>query len=247
MHVAIYPDIDTISQEAAQYVVRVAKEAIAAHGLFSFGLSGGTTPGKLYSLLGNEPYRSQVDWHKVHFFWSDERCVPSDDPQSNYHLAQTTLLSKLNLRPEQIHRMPAERPDRDQAAADHAAEIRRVLGASGVPAFDLLQLGMGPEGHTASLFPHQPSLREQERLVMHVSVPKPPPDRLTFTPPLLHAARHLLFLVTGADKAQALQAVMSNAYQPEEYPAQLIARQAQGDVTWMVDPAIADGLRIQQL
>ena len=247
MHVAIYPDIETISQEAAQYVVRVAQEAIAAHGLFSFGLSGGTTPGKLYSLLGEEPYRSQVDWSAVHFFWSDERCVPSDDPQSNYHLAQTTLLSKLKLRPEQIHRMPADRPDREQAAAEYAAEIRRVLGGSGVPAFDLLQMGMGPEGHTASLFPHQPSLREQKRLVMPVSVPKPPPDRLTFTPPLLHVARHLLYLVTGADKAQALQAVMSSTYQPEEYPAQLIVRQAQGEVTWMVDPTIADGLRIQQL
>ena len=247
MHIAIYPDLETISQEAAQYVVRVAQEAIAARGLFSFGLSGGSTPGKLYSLLTSEPYRSQIDWGAVHIFWSDERCVPSDDPQSNYHLAWEAMLSKLNLRPEQIHRMPADRPDRDQASADYTTEIRRVLGGSGIPAFDLLQMGMGPEGHTASLFPHQPSLREQERLVMPVSVPKPPPDRLTFTPPLLHMARNLLYLVTGADKAEALRAVMGRAYQPEEYPAQLITRQAQGEVTWMVDPAIAQDLRIQQL
>ncbi|MEO7020653.1 MAG: 6-phosphogluconolactonase [Ktedonobacteraceae bacterium] len=246
MHIAIYPDTDTISLEAAKYVVRVAQEAIAAHGLFSFGLSGGSTPGKLYSLLASEPYRSQIDWSAVHIFWSDERCVPSDDPQSNYHLAQETLLSKLNLLPEQIHRMPADRPDREQAAADYAEEIRRVLGGSGVPAFDLLQMGMGPEGHTASLFPHQPSLHEQKRLVMPVSVPKPPPDRLTFTPPLLQVARNLLFLVTGADKAEALQAVLSNSYQPDEYPAQLITKQAQGEVVWMVDPAIAQNIRIQQ-
>ncbi len=247
MHIAIYPDLDTISQEAAKYVTRVAQESIAARGLFSFGLSGGSTPGKLYSLLASEPYRSQINWDVVHLFWSDERCVPPDDPQSNYHLAQQTILSKLNLRPEQIHRMPAEQADRDQAAADYAEEIRRVLGGNGVPAFDLVQLGMGPEGHTASLFPHQPSLREQTRLVMPVSVPKPPPDRLTFTPPLLHVARNLLYLVTGADKAEALRAVMSRSYQPEEYPAQLITKQAQGEVVWMVDPAIAQDLRIQQM
>ena len=147
-------------------------------------------------------------------------------------------MSKLNLRPDQIHRVPAERPDREQAAADYEAEIRKVLGGD-APAFDLIQLGMGPEAHTASLFPHQPALREQKRLVMPVSVPKPPPDRLTFTPPLLRAARHLLFLATGADKAEALHEVLEGADNPEEYPTQGIVRQARGEVVWMVDTAIA--------
>jgi 6-phosphogluconolactonase len=238
MQTAIYPDIDTISREAANYTVRVAREAIAKRGKFTFALSGGTTPGKMYGLLVSEPYRSQIDWSAVHFFWSDERCVPPTDPQSNYHLAQEVLLSKLNLRPDQIHRMPADRPDRLQAAADYEAEIRKVLGGD-VPAFDLLQLGMGPEAHTASLFPHQPSLREEKRLVLPVSVPKPPPDRLTFTPPLLRAARHLLFLATGADKAEALHEVLEGADNPEEYPTQGIVRQAKGEVVWMVDTAIA--------
>lgn len=243
--VSLYPDIDTISREAANYTVQVAREAIAARGLFSFALSGGTTPGKMYALLATEPYRSQIDWSAVHFFWSDERCVPPDDPQSNYALARATLFSKLDLNPEQIHRMPADRPDRDQAAADYAGEIRRILGKN-VPVFDLIQLGMGPEGHTASLFPHQPALYEQERLVLPVSVPKPPPDRLTFTPPLLHAARTLLFLVTGAEKAEALHEVLEGPDQPEEYPAQLIARQAQGDVVWILDTHIAAKLQIQK-
>lgn len=237
MQIAIYPDIDTISREAANYTTRVAREAIAKRGKFTFALSGGTTPGKMYGLLVNEPYRSQVDWSTVHFFWSDERCVAPTDPQSNYHLAQEMLLSKLELRPEQIHRMPAERPDRKQASADYEAEIRRVLGDE--PAFDLVQLGMGPEAHTASLFPHQPSLHENKRLILPVSVPKPPPDRLTFTPPLLLAARHLLFLATGADKAEALHEVLEGANNPEEYPSQGIARQARGEVVWMVDTAIA--------
>lgn len=244
MQIAIYPDINKISSEAASYVTRVAREAIATRGLFSFGLSGGSTPGKLYSLLTSEPYRSQIDWNAVHLFWSDERCVAPEDAQSNYHLAQETILKGVTLRPEQIHRMPADQPDREQASAAYAEEIRKVLGGDGVPAFDLLQLGMGPEAHTASLFPHQPSLREQDRLVMPVSVPKPPPDRLTFTPPLLHAARHLLFLATGADKAEALHEVVEGVYQPEEYPSQFIARESKGEVVWMVDTAIAQKITI---
>ncbi len=241
-NVSLFPDLDSISREAANYTVRVAREAIALRGLFSFALSGGTTPGKMYGLLTTEPYRSQIDWRVVHFFWSDERCIASDDPQSNFHLAQEVLLSKLELRPAQIHRMPADRADRDQASADYAEEIRSVLGGE-VPAFDLIQLGMGPEAHTASLFPHQASLQEQTRLVMPVSVPKPPPDRLTFTPPLLLAARNLLFLATGADKAAALHAVLEGPDEPEEYPAQLIARQARGNVVWMLDPTIGQDIQ----
>lgn len=238
MQIAIYPDIDTISREAANYTMRVAREAIAKRGKFTFALSGGTTPGKMYSLLTSEPYRSQIDWSAVHLFWSDERCVAPEDPQSNYHLAQEVLLNKLNLRPDQIHRVPAERSNRQQAAADYEAEIRKVVGGDR-PAFDLIQLGMGPEAHTASLFPHQPSLREEKRLIMPVSVPKPPPDRLTFTPPLLRAARHILFLATGADKAAALHEVLEGADNPEEYPTQGIVKQAKGEVVWMVDTAIA--------
>jgi 6-phosphogluconolactonase len=239
MHIAMYPDVKTISDQAASYIVRVAHEAIAARGLFSFGLSGGSTPGILYRLLASDPYLSQIAWDAVHVFWSDERCVPPLDPESNFRLAQETLLHTLHLRPEQIHRMPADRPDRLQAAEEYAAEIRRVLGSDGTPVFDLLQLGMGPEAHTASLFPYQPSLHERQRLILPVVVPKAPPERLTFTPPLLQAARHLLFLASGAEKAEALQAVLEGADQPDLYPAQGIVRQAQGEVVWMVDTAIA--------
>lgn len=242
MQITVYTDLDTLSHAAAAYTVRVAREAITARGVFTIGLSGGSTPGKMYALLATEPYRGQVDWGAVHFFWSDERCVPPADPRSNYHLAQETLLSKLDLRPEQIHRVPAERSDREQAASEYAVEIRRVVGGD-VPVFDLLQLGMGPEGHTASLFPHQPSLHEEQRLVMAVSVPKPPPDRLTFTPPLLRAARTLLFLATGADKAAALQAVLEGPDDPEEYPTQGIIRRAAGEVVWLVDTAIAQHIQ----
>lgn len=242
MQIAIYPDIDTISQQAAGYVVQLAQEAVVTRGLFTLALSGGTTPGKLYGLLASEPYRSQIDWNQVHIFWSDERCVSPDNPESNFHLAQQVMLNQLSLQPEQIHRVPADETDRDAASQKYAAEMQRVFGTNGVPDFDLIQLGMGPEAHTASLFPHQPSLHEQQRLVMPVSVPKPPPDRLTFTPPLLNAARNVLFLVTGAEKADALQAVLEGDYAPDEYPAQIV-QPGQGKAVWMVDTAAAQKLR----
>ena len=241
MQIAIYPDTDTLSHEAAQYIVRLANEAIVTRGRFSIALSGGSTPKALYGLLATEPYLSQINWSSVEIFWSDERCVPPDDPDSNYAMANEVLLSKIPIQLHQVHRMPAEKADRDAASQDYTLEMQRVFGTNGIPAFDLIQLGMGPEGHTASLFPHQQSLREQERLVMPVSVPKPPPPRLTFTPPLLNAARHVLFLVTGSEKAGAVQAVLEGSYQPEEYPAQLV-RPAAGEVTWMLDTAAAGKL-----
>jgi len=242
MHIAVYPDILTLSQQAAQYIVHLAKESFVTRGRFSIALSGGTTPRVLYGLLGSEAYRSQIDWSKVDIFWSDERCVPSTSPESNYVMAQEVLLSHVPLSPEQVHRMPADQPDHDAASQAYTREMQQVFGTDGIPHFDLIQLGMGPEGHTASLFPHQPALHEQQRLVMFVNVPKPPPLRLTFTPPTLNAARHVLFLVAGAEKAEAVQAALAGDYQPEEYPAQIV-RPAHGDVVWMLDEAAADKLR----
>ena len=242
MNIAIYPNIDILSHEAAQYIVRIATESITTHGRFTIALSGGTTPRKLYGLLGSEPYRSQIDWTPVHIFWSDERCVPPDSEESNYHLAHEVLLSKISIPAVQVHRMPADMPDRNAASQEYENEMRRVFETDGIPNFDLIKLGMGPEGHTASLFPHQAALHEQQRLVVPVSVPKPPPDRLTFTPPLLNAARNVLFLVAGSDKADALHAVLEGPYNPDEYPAQIV-RPPNGKLTWMVDTAAAAKLQ----
>ena len=241
MQIAIYPDIDTLSHEAAQYIVRIASESIVTRGRFTIALSGGTTPRTLYGLLGGEPYLSQIDWALVHIFWSDERCVPPDSPDSNYHMAHEVLLSQIPIPAQQVHYMPADQPDRYAASQAYAEEMQRTFGTNGIPSFDLIQLGMGPEGHTASLFPHQASLHEQQRLVIPVSVPKPPPDRLTFTPPVLNAARNVLFLVTGADKADALHAVLEGPYQPDEYPAQIV-RPPHGEVVWMLDTAVAQNI-----
>jgi len=242
MSIAIYSDTDTLSHEAAQYIVRVATESIASHRHFTLALSGGSTPKKLYTLLGEEPYRSQIDWALVDIFWSDERCVPPDSEDSNYLMARQVLLSKIPIPANQIHRMPADQPDRDAASYAYTLEMQQTIGSDGVPSFDLIQLGMGPEGHTASLFPHQPSLHEQQRLVMPVSVPKPPPARLTFTPRLLNAAKHVLFLVTGAEKQDAVKAVLEDDYQPDEYPAQIV-QPSKGEVSWMLDTAAAAKLQ----
>ncbi len=245
MHVAIYPDIDTLSHEAANYVVRIASKSIATHGRFTIALSGGSTPRKLYSLLGDEPYQSQIDWALVEIFWSDERCVPPESEDSNYRMAQEALLNKVPIPPSQIYRMPADYDDRDAASYAYTLDMQQTFGTDSIPSFDLVQLGMGPEGHTASLFPHQPSLKELQRLVMPVMVPKPPPPRLTFTPRLLNAATHILFLVTGAEKQDAVQAVLEGEYQPDEYPAQII-RPTKGETTWMLDAAAAGKLNQHQ-
>ena len=242
MNLDIFTSDDALNSEAAKYIVRLANQAIVTRGRFTLALSGGNTPKTAYGLLASEPYRDQIDWSVVDIFWSDERCVSPDDPESNYHMAEQALLSKVPIPAANIHRMPADQPDREAASEAYTREMQRVFGTNGIPAFDLIQLGMGPEGHTASLFPHQPSLTVSDRLVMPVSVPKPPPDRLTFTPPLLNAARNILFLVTGAEKAAAIYAVIEGPYEPDEYPAQIV-RVPQGEVTWMLDSAAASQLR----
>jgi len=243
MHIAIYDDKHTLSQHAAEYIMRIAKEAINLHGHFTIALTGGTTPGEVYSLIGSEPFRSQIDWQLVDIFWGDERCVPHNSPESNFYLAQEVLLDKIAIPKSQIHPMPADQLDREAASQAYSIEMQNTFDTNGIPSFDLIHLGMGPEGHTASLFPHQASLHEKHRLVMPVSVPKPPPDRLTFTPPLLNAARNVLFLVTGSEKADALHAVLEGEYQPDEYPAQIV-RPINGEVVWMLNKDAAKNLRV---
>src|SRR3989441_405112 len=151
MQITIYPDINTLSHEAAQYIVRLANEAIVTHGRFTIALSGGSTPKVLYGLLGDEPYRSQIDWVQVDIFWSDERCVPPDSEESNYHLAQQVLLNKIPIPASQVHRMPADQPDRDIASQAYTEEMQRTFGTNGIPNFDLIQLEIRSEEHTSEL------------------------------------------------------------------------------------------------
>src|SRR5438034_5611470 len=193
-----FADAEAVSRAAAEEFVRGARDAVAARGMFTVAMAGGSTPRRLYQLLADAPFRSQVDWSKVQFFWGDERGVPPDHKDSNYRMANEALLQKLALPAGQIHRMPAERADRDAAARDYQAEIARAFGVSPQgepPVFDLVLLGMGPDGHTASLFPHTEALKDRTRWVVPNYVPKFDAWRLTMTPLILNRAGAVIFLV----------------------------------------------------
>jgi 6-phosphogluconolactonase len=242
--IRILPDKEAIFRASADEFVRLAKEAIGARKRFTVALSGGSTPRGLFELLTTPAYKSQVDWAKVEFFWGDERSVPPDNKDSNYHMAREAMLSKLPIADTQVHRLQAERSDRDQAARDYQNEIARVFGVSPdgpPPAFDLILLGMGPCGHTASLFPHTAALKETKRWVVVNHVAKFNTDRVTFTTPLLNRAAHVVFLVAGADKAAALAEVLEGPPNSDEYPSQLI--QPAGQPLWLIDKSAAANLK----
>lgn len=233
---------------AAQAAERVAGLVTAA-GLewrsISIALAGGSTPRALYQLLAAPPYHGQLQWPLVHFFWGDERAVPAGDKDSNYQMAWDALLSKVPVPEANIHRMVADGPDLDAAArAAEAALVAHFKPAPGeLPRFDLVLLGLGDDGHTASLFPGMPSLDEQTRLVV-ASPPgrlPPPVDRLTLTLPVLNAAAHVLFLVSGAGKADTVRQVLDPPAGAPSLPAARV-RPAGGQLTWMLDAAAAGAL-----
>ncbi|HTU88519.1 MAG TPA: 6-phosphogluconolactonase [Gemmataceae bacterium] len=231
---------EALSKVAAWEFVHCAGEAIAARGRFTVALSGGSTPKRLYHLLTNEPFRSQVDWGRVEIFWGDERCVPPDHEDSNYRMAREAMLAHLPIPAEHVHRIEAERSDRDAAARDYEAILARVFGVSAgaePPALDLLLMGMGPDGHTASLFPHTQALDETSRWVVANHVPQLNTDRLTLTQPILNRGREVLFLVAGADKAERLAEVLAGPADPKRLPSQSI--QPDGQLVWFVDAAAA--------
>ena len=240
----VVADQTALAKEAADRCARIAQEAIARAGRFTIALSGGSTPKLLYSLLAAEPYSTRVPWRKTHVFWGDERAVPPGNHDSNFGMAKATLLDRVPIPADQVHRMQAERDDLDLAAREYEAEIAKTFGVppgAEPPAFNLILLGLGPDGHTASLFPHTEAIRESARWVVRNHVPKLNSDRVTLTTPILNRAATVLFLVTGADKASALQAVLEGPSDPERLPAQLI-RPTAGRLIWLVDRAAASRL-----
>lgn len=230
-----FPDPESLAKDAASRFVKLSREAIATRGVFTVALAGGSTPRLTYSLLASEPYRSQVDWSNIQFFWGDERCVPPDHKDSNYRMAMETLLSHVPVTESQLHRMRGEDPDPSNAAADYEREIGGVFDDPGLPRFDLVLLGIGPDGHTLSLFPGSQALTETKKLVVANWVEKFQTWRITFTAPLANNAAHVLFQVEGADKKEPLEQILHGEYRPEVYPAQVI-QPANGDVDWLVVP-----------
>lgn len=235
--VRIFETAQDFYEAAAGAFVEAANGAIADRGAFRVALSGGNTPRGLYALLTTDPWRGRIDWTRVFFFFGDERHVPPDHPDSNYRMANEALLSKLSLRPHQVWPIKGECPDAAKAAAEYEQVLREQIApaANGIPQFDLVLLGLGPDGHTLSLFPGTKALdAPADRLAVSNWVGKFFTDRITITAQVANQARRVVFLVRGADKQLALKAVLEGPFEPFQLPAQLIQPSA-APVVWLLD------------
>jgi 6-phosphogluconolactonase len=242
--VRVAADRPALYREAAAEVARIAAEAVASSGAFSVALSGGSTPRGLYELLAGDPvFLRAVPWDKTHVFFGDERHVPPEDSESNYGMVRETLLSKVPVPPAQVHRIAGELPDTNRAAAEYGETLTAhfQLSPGEFPRFDFALLGLGPEGHTASLFPGTPALEETSRLAVSTWVDKLHAHRITLTAPVFNAAANVAFLVAGKDKALVLKAVLEGPALIRLLPAQLI-RPASGRLIFFADAEAAGRL-----
>jgi 6-phosphogluconolactonase len=235
--IEVLPTAVDLFHAAAEEFVRVARTAIGAQGRFTVALSGGSTPKALYSLLASN-YADFV-WNRVFLFFGDERHVPPTDPESNYRMVNESLLTKIAIPAENVFRVAAENPDANSAALDYETRLRRFfeIRPGEFPRFDLILLGMGPDGHTASLFPDSAALDEQSRLVVANWVVKFNTDRITFTFPVLNRAAEVMFMASGADKAEMLRQVLEGKSTPP-LPSQRV-QPSDGKLLWMLDETAA--------
>ena len=255
--IQVAADAAALSEMAAHEFVCQAQAAVQARGVFTVALAGGSTPKSLYARLASTTSLSLeqspgsadrglcVPWDKVHVFWGDERHVPPDHTDSNYRMAYEAMLSKVPVPPANVHRIKTETPDAHTAAAEYEQELQSFfrLAPGQLPRFDLVLLGMGPDGHTASLFPGTDALHEPTRLVVAPWVEKFHTYRVTLTLPVLNNAAKGIFLVSGEDKAETLRAVLQGDHQPDSLPAQGV-HPTQGTLLWLVDRAAARFLRL---
>jgi 6-phosphogluconolactonase len=230
--VRVFPDVNELSLRAAEAVARTLNDAVRLTRRCSLVLSGGNTPRTLYSLLASR-FREQIPWAHVHVFWGDERYVSPSDAHSNYRMAKDTLLDHVPCPASNVHPMPTHSSDPDAAARDYEATLRSYF-SDAPPVFDLVLLGLGPEGHTASLFPGLSVLAEPTRWVRAVTAPADPPVRLTLTFPALTRAANVYFLVTCSNKARALHHILTGTADPNTFPAAGV-RPASGTLIWWVD------------
>jgi 6-phosphogluconolactonase len=237
LNLLVYETPEELAEAAAQDFVARAQVAINGRGRFAVVLAGGSTPKATYEVLARD-YADRLDWGKVHIFFGDERTVGPDDEDSNYRMVRETLLS--HVRVGSVHRMRCELPP-TEAATDYEEQLREFFGTNGVPAFDLILLGLGKDGHTASLFPETSALDVTDRSVVVNPVLKLGTSRVTLTIPVINAAEAVTFLVDGEDKARALREVLEGDADPRACPAKFI-RPEGGDLTWMVDRAAAGSL-----
>lgn len=240
--IRIYNDLESLSQAAAEIFVIQSRQASLICGRFAVALSGGSTPRRLYELLAAPPYRDRVHWNEVHIFWSDERCVPEDDPRNNANMARQVLLNHVPIPAANIHPIQCSLSP-SSAAEQYEQELREFFSTQN-PNFHLVLLGLGTNGHTASLFPNTPVLSENQRWVSAVHIRALNMDRVTFTAPFINQASQVVFLVTGVDKARVLEKVLEGPYQPRKLPAQLI-RPNDSQPIWLVDKVASRKLTSQ--
>jgi len=245
--ITIYSDFESWVTGIADFITELATKAITERGRFTFAFSGGNTPRPVYARLASAGDIDRIDWSRVQVFFGDERCVPPDDLKSNYHMARTVLCDHVLIPAANVHRIHGEGPP-EQAAAEYANELQRAFGGDaktgGLPSdgFDLVLLGMGDNGHTASIFPGLAAVTESVHWVMAQYIEAVGMWRVTLTPVILNAAHHVAFLVAGADKAEMLSKVLEGPYQPVVLPAQII-KPTSGELHWLVDAAAAAQLR----
>ena len=243
--VIVVPDAAALAREAAGRILEQARAAVESRGRFSLALSGGSTPGGTYRLLAQEPYRDRLPWDRVHLFWGDERCVPPDDPGSNYHLADQILISQVPIPAENVHRFQGELSP-EEAARAYRRELEDFF-CGPVPRLDLVLLGLGGDGHTASLFPGADALENVTDTVLTVEANYEgrPAQRVTLTLPAINAARQVLFLVSGESKAPIVAQVLGARTVPGSHtgplPAERVCPTA-GELVWLLDEAAASGL-----
>ncbi len=237
--IEIFDESDGVARAVAEDFVACAASAISERGRFSVALAGGSTPRTAYELLATPAFATRVGWDRVHVFWGDERSVPPTDAQSNYRMAHEALLHRVPIPAGQVWRIEGER-EPVEAAAEYEIILRTKLGQPAI--LDLVLLGLGDDGHTASIFPGQPVVHEAIRLTAAASAPKPPVHRVTLTPVAINAARRVSFMVSGSNKAATLARVLEGPRMADRLPAQIVAPIA-GDVVWFVDRAAAAGLR----
>lgn len=240
--VRVVPNLASLADVAATEFAGAAGEAIADRGRFTVALSGGSTPRAFHQRLTRKPHRSGIPWKKVLFFWGDERCVPPADERSNYRMAKETLLDPLQIPPANVFRMEGERKPASAAAAAYEAILREQLADAGrFPRLDLALLGIGSDGHTASLFPGMPALAEKRKWAISTHMPGAPERRITLTYPVFNAARRVLFLVSGQDKSGPVSKIVKKEPGYRSLPASGI-RPGRGSLLWLLDEAAASRL-----
>lgn len=241
--VTVADDLDDLSRRAARFFAESAREAIDKQGRFTVALSGGSTPRRTFALFAEEPFRS-IPWNAIHIFWGDERLVPLTQPDNHFRMSTDIFLSKISIPSENVHRVMVESETPAAAADDYENQLKAFFGLDPgeLPRFDLIILGMGADGHMASLFPGTPGLGERQRLVTSHFVPKVNTNRLTLTLPVLEHARQIMFLVSGTNKAETLRQVLGSTEPDATLPATLL-RPKDGKVLWMVDQDAASKWR----